>query len=155
MEDLALFLHLLGAFAFVSGAALAGVVFEAARRRVSAAEIALMLGLARVGALLVVLGFLLVLGFGLWLVDLGDWGYGSGWVEAAIGLLVVAMLLGALGGRTPKQARLLASRLAAEGKPASPELRRLLDDRRALALNYLSGLLVLAVLVLMVWKPGA
>jgi uncharacterized membrane protein len=122
---------------------------------VSAAEIALMLGLARVGALLVVLGFLLVLGFGLWLVDLGDWGYGSGWVEAAIGLLVVAMLLGALGGRTPKQARLLASRLAAEGKPASPELRRLLDDRRALALNYLSGLLVLAVLVLMVWKPGA
>jgi hypothetical protein len=65
------------------------------------------------------------------------------------------MLLGALGGRTPKQARLLASRLAAEGKPASPELRRLLDDRRALALNYLSGLLVLAVLVLMVWKPGA
>jgi uncharacterized membrane protein len=155
VEDLALFLHLLGAFAFVSGAALAGVVFEAARRRVSAAEIALMLGLARVGALLVVLGFLLVLGFGLWLVDLGDWGYGSGWVEAAIGLLVVAMLLGALGGRTPKQARLLASRLAAEGKPASPELRRLLDDRRALALNYLSGLLVLAVLVLMVWKPGA
>lgn len=155
MEDLALFLHLLGAFAFVSGAALAGVVFEAARRRESAAEIALMLGLARVGALLVVLGFLLVLGFGLWLVDLGDWGYGSGWVEAAIGLLVVAMLLGALGGRTPKQARLLASRLAAEGKPASPELRRLLDDRRALALNYLSGLLVLAVLVLMVWKPGA
>jgi hypothetical protein len=148
VEDLALFLHLLGAFAFVSGAALAGVVFEAARRRVSAAEIALMLGLARVGALLVVLGFLLVLGFGLWLVDLGDWGYGSGWVEAAIGLLVVAMLLGALGGRTPKQARLLASRLAAEGKPASPELRRLLDDRRALALNYLSGLLVLAVLVL-------
>jgi uncharacterized membrane protein len=155
VEDLALFLHLLGAFAFVSGAALAGVVFEAARRRESAAEIALMLGLARVGALLVVLGFLLVLGFGLWLVDLGDWGYGSGWVEAAIGLLVVAMLLGALGGRTPKQARLLASRLAAEGKPASPELRRLLDDRRALALNYLSGLLVLAVLVLMVWKPGA
>jgi uncharacterized membrane protein len=155
VEDLALFLHLLGAFAFVSGAALAGVVFEAARRRVSAAEIALMLGLARVGALLVVLGFLLVLGFGLWLVDLGDWGYGSGWVEAAIGLLVVAMLLGALGGRTPKQARLLASRLAAEGRPASPELRRLLDDRRALALNYLSGLLVLAVLVLMVWKPGA
>jgi uncharacterized membrane protein len=155
VEDLALFLHLLGAFAFVSGAALAGVVFEAARRRESAAEIALMLGLARVGALLVVLGFLLVLGFGLWLVDLGDWGYGSGWVEAAIGLLVVAMLLGALGGRTPKQARLLASRLAAERKPASPELRRLLDDRRALALNYLSGLLVLAVLVLMVWKPGA
>jgi uncharacterized membrane protein len=155
VEDLALFLHLLGAFAFVSGAALAGVVFEAARRRESAAEIALMLGLARVGVLFVVLGFLLVLAFGLWLVDLGDWGYDAGWVEGAVALLLAAMLLGALAGRTPKQARLLASRLAAEGKPASSELRRLLDNRRSLALNCLSGLLVLAVLVLMVWKPGA
>jgi hypothetical protein len=50
------------------------VAFESARRRVSPAEIALLLGLARIGALLVVGGTLVVLAFGLWLVHLGDWG---------------------------------------------------------------------------------
>ena len=34
------------------------------------------------------------------------------------------------------------------------ELRRLLDDRPALLANYGSAALVLAILVLMVWKPG-
>jgi uncharacterized membrane protein len=155
VEDVALFLHLIGAFAFVSGAVLAGAAFEAARRRQSTQEIAALLGLARTGAMLVAAGFVLVLVFGLWLVDLGDWGYGSGWIEGAVGLLVAATILGALGGQTPKKARRLSSSLAAEGRPASAELRRLLDDRRSRILNYLSVPLVLAVLVLMVWKPGA
>ena len=155
MEDLALFFHLLGAFLFVAGTAVAGVAFESARRRESPGEIALLLGLARIGALLVVSGMVLVLAFGLWLVHLGDWGYGAGWVDAAIALLVAAALLGAAGGQTPKRARLLASRLADDGRPASSELRALLRDRRVLAVNYGSALLILAIVVLMVWKPGA
>ena len=96
-----------------------------------------------------------MLGFGLWLVDLGDWGYGAGWIDAALGLFVVAVLLGGIGGQRPKRARKLAQRLAAEGAPASAELRALLDNRAALAINYLSALLLLAVLLLMVFKPGA
>jgi uncharacterized membrane protein len=155
MEDFALFCHLLGAFLLVAGTAVAGVAFESARRRESASEIALLLGLARIGAVLVVLGMLVALAFGLWLVHLGDWGYGAGWVDAAIALLVVAALLGAAGGQVPKRARLLASRLARDGQPVSDELRALLRDRRALAVNYGSALLVLAIVVLMVWKPGA
>jgi len=155
VEDFALFFHLLGAFLFVAGTAVAGVAFESARRRESPGEIALLLGLARIGALLVVSGMVLVLAFGLWLVHLGDWGYGAGWVDAAIALLVVAALLGAAGGQVPKRARLLASRLAGDGQPVSDELRALLHDRRALAVNYGSALLVLAIVVLMVWKPGA
>jgi len=155
VEDLALFFHLLGAFLFVAGTAVAGVAFESARRRESPGEIALLLGLARIGALLVVSGMVLVLAFGLWLVHLGDWGYGAGWVDAAIALLVAAALLGAAGGQTPKRARLLASRLADDGRPASSELRALLRDRRVLAVNYGSALLILAIVVLMVWKPGA
>jgi uncharacterized membrane protein len=155
VEDVALFGHLLGAFLFVSGSVVAGVAFEAARRRDAPAEIALLLGLARVGAALVGVGMLAVLGFGLWLVHLGDWGYNAGWVDAAILLFVAAAVLGGLGGQTPKRARQLAARLAAEARPVTDELRGLLDDRRALALNYASSLLVLAILVLMVWKPGA
>ena len=134
---------------------MAGVAFETARRHEAPAEIALLLGLSRIGVLLVALGTLLVLGFGLWLVDLGDWGYDACWVDAAIGLFVVAVVLGGIGGQRPKRARKLAQRLAAEGAPASSELRALLDNRAALAINYLAALLLLGVLLLMVFKPGA
>jgi len=79
---------------------------------------------------------------------------GAGWLRAAFVLFVAAAVLGGIGGRAPRQARELAARLAAEGKPATPELRALLDEPRARVVNYGSGLLVLAVLVLMVWKPG-
>ncbi len=155
MEDVALFAHLLGAFLLVSGTAVAGAAFEAGRRRESAVEIAVLLGLARIGAVLVGSGLVLVVPFGLWLVSLGHWGYDAGWVETALALLVASTTLGAIGGQTPKRARRLATKLAAEGRPVDQELRALLEDRLSLALNYLSALLMLAIVVLMVWKPGA
>ena len=154
-ESWALFFHLLGAFLFVAGVVVAGVGFEAARRRHTAAEIALLLGLTRLGVLHVAVGALLLLPFGLWLVHLGGWGYGSGWISAALALFVASAVLGGVGGRRPKRARKLAERLAQEGRAESPELRELLDGRGARALNYLAGLLVLAILVLMVFKPGS
>jgi len=155
MEDAALFFHVLGAFSFVAGTIVAGVAFEVARRRSDPRDIALLLGLTRLGVLLVGVGTVLVLAFGLWLVHLGAWGYGSGWVDAALGLLAATVVLGSIGGQKPKRARRLASRLAAEHAPATPELRSLLDDRTALAANYLSALLLLAIVALMVFKPGA
>jgi uncharacterized membrane protein len=151
--ELALFFHLLGALLFIAGIILAGVAFEAARRRQRPADIALLLGLTRVGVVLVGIGALLVLGFGLWLVHLGGFGYGAGWVDAAIALYLAALVLGAVGGRRPKQARQLATRLAAEDAPASAELRALLNDHLSLAANYASAAAVLAILVLMVFKP--
>jgi uncharacterized membrane protein len=154
-EDWALFFHLIGAFLFVAGATVAGVAFDAARRRRRPSEIALLLGVTRGGVLLVGLGAVIVLPFGLWLVHLGHWGYGSGWVDAALALFVVTAVVGALGGQRPKRARKLAERLAREDDEETAELRALLDDRLALAANYLSIALVLAIVVLMVFKPGA
>jgi uncharacterized membrane protein len=151
--ELALFFHLVGALLFVAGILLAGVAFEAARRRQRPAEIALLLGLTRVGVALVGFGALLLLGFGLWLVHLGGFGYDAGWVDAALALYLLALALGAIGGRRPKQARRLATRLAAEDGPVSAELRGLLDDRLSLAANYASAAAVLAILALMVFKP--
>jgi uncharacterized membrane protein len=153
MRDMALFFHLLGALLFVAGIVVAGVAFEAARRRDRPDEIALLLGLTRVGVALVGIGALLVLGFGLWLVHLGGFGYGAGWIDAALVLYVLALGLGALGGQRPKRARRLASELAAAGAPASPELRALLADRRSLAANYAASVAVLAILALMVFRP--
>ena len=56
MEDAALFLHLLGVLVFVAGIVLAGTGFETARRREQPAEIALLLGLTRIGVALVGVG---------------------------------------------------------------------------------------------------
>jgi len=152
MDNVALFFHLLGALLFVAGIVVAGTAFEAARRRERPAEIALLLGLTRIGVVLVVAGGLLLPVFGLWLVHLGHFGYGSGWVDAAIALYVVALALGGLGGRRPKQARRLATQLAAKQAPVSDELRALLNDRVSRASNYASLAVVLVILVVMVFK---
>jgi uncharacterized membrane protein len=153
MDDVALFLHLIGVLAFVAGVVVAGVAFESARRRDLPAEIAILLGLSRIGALLVMVGALLVLGFGLWLVDLTGFGYGTGWVSASIMLFVIALLLGGFGGQRLKRARLLAAELASRKEAASEELRALMADRASLAANYTAALIVLVILALMVFKP--
>lgn len=150
--DFALFFHLLGAVMFVAGIVLAGVAFEAARRRDRPGEIVVLLSLTRTGALLVAAGGLMLPAFGLWMVHLGHWGYGAGWVDAALGLYVVALILGHLGAQRPRQARLRAARLQSDGAPVDAELRRLLDDPASLVANYAALMVVLAVLALMVFK---
>lgn len=151
--NVALVLHLFGAIAFVAGIVVAGVGFEAARRHGRPAEIALLLSITRNGVILVALGTLLIGVFGLWLVHLGSWGYGSGWIDTSIGLYVVALALGGFGGQRPKQARRLATDLAEQQAPVSDELRALLDDPLSRAANYASLVLILAIVVIMVFKP--
>jgi uncharacterized membrane protein len=151
--ELVLVAHILGALLFFGGALLAGVVFEAASRRERPSEVALLLGLARVGAVVVLAGGVLVLAAGLWLAsDIDE--LGGGWVLWSLGLFVGALALGALGGQRPKRARRLATELARNGVESSPELRRLLNDPLSRAANYVSSALVIAILVLMVWQPG-
>ena len=153
MEKTVLFFHLLGALVFVAGIVLAAAAFEAARRRERVEEVALHLSLTQAGAKLVAFGGLLLFVCGLWLVELAEIGFGTGWVTAAMALFVIAAVLGGLGGQRPKQARELAARLAAEGKPRSEELGALLDDPRSRLANYASSALILIVLGLMVFKP--
>lgn len=130
----------------MSGAVLAAASSELARRRDDVGEIALLLGLARIAVALVGVGAVLVVAFGLWLVDLT--GGFRGWSTAALVLFAVATVLGAAGGRHPRHARLLA-------RKAGPlaEVLRLLDDPWSRAANYASGVIVLAILALMVWQP--
>jgi uncharacterized membrane protein len=151
--NVALVLHLFGAITFVAGIVVAGVAFEAARRREQPAEIALLLSTTRFGVLLVGLGTLLIAAFGFWLVHLGSWGYGSGWVDTSIGLFVAALALGGFGGQRPKQARRLATDLAEQQAPINGALRALLDDPISRTANYGSLVLILAIVVIMVFKP--
>ena len=149
-----LLFHLLGAFLFVSGAVVAAVLQLAAMRRERPGEIAVLLGAIRAGVLLVAAGSVLVLVFGIWLAEHVGYGLGEGWVSLALGLFVLAAALGGVAGRQDKATRKLAVRLAEDGDRPSPELHRRLRDPVPLALNYGSGALVLAILVVMVWKPS-
>jgi hypothetical protein len=70
-------------------------------------------------------------------------------------LWVYANATGGIGGKREDETRKLAERLAAEGDMPSAELSSRLRDPVTLTLEYSSGLAVVVILVLMVWKPGA
>jgi uncharacterized membrane protein len=153
MYNVVFFFHILGVLSLVSGIVVAGVAFETARRREQPAEVATLLGLSRLGAMIVGPGALAAGVFGLWLVHLGNWHYNSFWVDASIVLFVVGMALGGMGGQRPKQARELAVRLASRDAPMTDELRGLLNDRATQLENYGALLMILAIVAIMIFKP--
>lgn len=147
-----LFFHLLGAVSFFAGAAVVGTLQLAAIRRERPSEILALLRLTRVGVALVGSGALLTLGFGIALAEHEGLGLSPAWIQVALALWVAAMALGGYGGRTARHARHLAAQLAEEGDAPSPELHALLAAPIPLAASYASGLMLLAILALMVWK---
>jgi uncharacterized membrane protein len=156
LYDWLVFFHVTGAFFLLGGIVVAGilnVVAIAKDRRPS--EVATLFGLIRFAVPLIGIGLLLTLAIGLWLVPEADYGYGDGWVVAALVLWVVASALGNIDGRYQRKTGELAQRLAAEGDAPSGELRARLRNPVALAISYGSGLLAFAVLGIMIWKPGA
>jgi hypothetical protein len=154
VTNVLLFFHLLGAVCFFAGAAVAGTLQLAAIRRERPSEVYALLRLTRVGVALVGIGAPLTLGFGIALAGHEGLGFSPSCIQAALGLWVASMALGAYGGRTARHARYLAERLAAEDDVPSPELRALVAARAALWGSYASALMLLAILALMVWQPG-
>jgi uncharacterized membrane protein len=137
----------------MGGAVIAAVLNISALQRERPSEIALLLGLTRFAVIGIGIGLLLTLAIGLWLVDEAGYDYGDTWIVVSLVLWVIGSLLGGRGGRREKETRLLAMRLAAEGDVPSAELRARLRDPVTLAFSYGSGLAIVAVLVLMIWKP--
>jgi uncharacterized membrane protein len=156
LYDWLLFFHVTGTFFLIGGIVIAGILNIAAiAKDRPPSEIATLYGLIRFAVPLIGAGLLLTLAIGLWLVSKADYGYGDGWIVAAVVLWVLASALGNVDGRYQRRTGELARRLAAEGDAASPELRARLRDPWALAISYGSGLLAFAVLGIMIWKPGA
>jgi len=139
----------------VSGAVAVGVLHAAALRRDRPSEVAFLLGLTRVAVAAVGLGALAALGFGASLVHRSGFSWGDTWITASLALWFAAVVLGGIGGRSARHARYLAERLAADGDRPSDELRHALISPAAQALNYASFAAALAILALMVWKPGS
>jgi uncharacterized membrane protein len=150
-----LFLHMTGAFLFL-GAAVASLIFTFASQRYERpSEIALILRLASYVVPAFAIGGLLLLVFGIWLVSVAGYDYSQGWVIAALVLFILSNVAGAVGGKRAEPARELAERLAPENDVPSTELKARLRDPVALTLDYGAAVLGFAVLVLMIWKPGA
>lgn len=147
--------HVTGAFLLLGGAVFGGILNVAALRRDRPSEIVVLYRLVRLGVTSISIGMLLTLVFGLWLVaDLDYAKWTDAWVIVALVLWVLANALGGIGGRREKATRQLAERLAAEGDTPSPELRARMRDPLTLALSWGSGLVVVAILAVMIWKPG-
>ena len=148
-----LFLHLCGAFIYLSGALGAAVLRLTAMRREHPSEIALLMRTVRPLVPIVGLGLLMVVVFGIWLADRLEIGLGAGWLTATFALLGWTLVVGAFAGRQDRHTRELAERLAASGDTPSEELARRLRDPVNLTLNASVLVATIAIVALMVWKP--
>jgi uncharacterized membrane protein len=145
-----------GAFLLLGGATFAGILNAAALRRERPSEVVVLYRLVQIAVRAISLGMLLTIAFGIWLVaDLDFVKWSNTWVVLALVGWVLANALGGIGGRREKQTRELAERLAAEGDAPSSELRARMRDPLTLALSWGSGVVVIGILALMIWKPGS
>lgn len=150
-----LMLHVTAAFLFVGGSVAAGILNALAIRAERPSETAYMLRLVRVTLPVVGVGVAGTLIFGIWLWHELHFSIGAFWIWASLVLWVVASALGGIGGRHQGRARALAERLAASGDATTDELRALLRDPKGNALSWLAGAATIAILVLMIWRPGS
>jgi uncharacterized membrane protein len=147
--------HMAGALLILGGAVFAGILNAAALRRERPSEIVVLYRLARIAVGAISVGLPVVLVFGIWLVaDLDFVKWSNTWIILALVGWVLAGALGGAGGKREKETRLLAERLATEGDAPSPELHMRMRDPVTLALSWGSGVVVLGILALMIWKPG-
>lgn len=143
--DVLLFLHLLGAFATVTVVVLL-TTFAVAARGPAAVPVLRLSGLARRMWDVAGLGTLV---FGIWLaLDVEDYGLLDGWILAAIVLWVIAAGTGTRVGQTFHEARERAER--GEGDVAT-----LVTDGRTRLLHVVMAVAVAALLIVMIYKPGA
>lgn len=150
-----LFLHVTGAFMVLGGAVMAAIFNFAALRRERPSEVVVLFRLAQIAVRSITIGMVVALAFGLWLVSEADYGWGETWIVLALILWVLASAMGGAGGGRHKRTREFAERLAAEGDQPNTELHGRLRDPISLALSWGSGIVVIAILALMIWKPGA
>ena len=150
MYDWLLFLHLLGAvLAFAAVAVFSTAILGATRARLPADADAF-LGLARPGGVLFDVGGVLLIVFGIWLAFEADYGITDEWIVASIVLWLVAAFTG-----TRARTRLLSARGRVAEPGAGADAGALVAESGAVPLYAVAVASVLAMLLLMVFKPGA
>ncbi|MBA3412421.1 MAG: DUF2269 family protein [Actinobacteria bacterium] len=157
MYDWLLFFHVAAAFALVSAVVVFSVVSIVGWRADRPGTVVSLFRLIKVATPLVIAGSLLTLILGIWLaIYLDAYQVWDGWILASLVFWAIAQWSGKQSGRDYTRAQQLATRLVDEGKDEpSAELRSLLQSRHGLILQLITYAAVLAILVLMIYKPGA
>lgn len=155
LYDWLLALHILSAFAWISAMVVYSVAIAAGRRLTVPSDVVRVFRVARVGDPLIAVGMIGTIVFGIWLA-FDKYEIWDGWIITALVLWLVAAAVGGRVGKVYNGVRDRAKALVDEGRDASsPELTAMLRSQRGLVLHVLSCLIVLAILVVMIYKPGA
>jgi uncharacterized membrane protein len=138
--DWLLVFHVLSAFALVGGMATYWTLVFATRPSSPLLSQEAAAGFVKPTNVLVIAGTVGTILFGIWLaIDLDPYHVWDGWIIAAIVLWAVAGFLGDRAGK--------AFTKAMDGS--------IEERRRGLAFHSAGSVVVLVILVLMIWKPGA
>jgi uncharacterized membrane protein len=157
LTDWLLALHVLSAFAWIAALVVYSVVIVAGWRLTLPSDVVRMFRVSRVGDALIAVGMLGTIVFGIWLaLDVDGYEIWDGWIIAALALWLVAAAVGGRVGKVYNGARDRAVALVDEGRDApSSELSAMLRSQRGVVLHAIMILVVLAILVVMIYKPGA
>jgi uncharacterized membrane protein len=156
LNDWILALHLLSAFALVGAEVIFSIMIVALWRSLSPARVASTTPLARIGAVLVMVGLGGTLVFGVWLaISRDEYQLWDGWVIAALVLWAIGTFLGQKSGEGYAAGGQLAEKLASEGTTSNAELAETFGALRVFWLHWATFAVVLLLLVDMIWKPGA
>ena len=155
--DFLLFVHVLGAFALVGATVVFVALILSAWRARRPSTILALSGLAKPATVLVSVGAVTTLVFGIWLAIYVDgyelWDF---WIAAAFVLWVVSVETGRRGGKYHEQEAPVLRELVQSGRDEmTAEVRALVPNRAGLVLDAISTVALLLILILMIFKPGA
>jgi uncharacterized membrane protein len=157
LDDWILALHLLAAFVLVGAVVALWVVVLRARAGDRPAAIEPPLRMVPVLQPMTAIGGVGTLVFGIWLaISLDAYDPWDGWIIASLVLWVVAAVTGETAGARYKRAGARAAELSrSAGDVPDAELTAMARDSRGLAMHAVASVAAVAILVLMIWKPGA
>lgn len=155
--DWLLALHVLAAFSLVAALVLYSIVIVVSRSLTVPSDVSRFFRVTRVGDVAIVVGSIGTLVLGIWLaIDSDDYQVWDGWVIAALVLWLLSMGTGRRTGEFYNAVRDRARALVAEGRDApDSELAAKLRSNTGLLSHAATVVLVLALLVVMIYKPGA
>jgi uncharacterized membrane protein len=156
LNDWILAFHLISAVALIAAVTMFSVMIVALWRTDDPAAVTSFMRVGLAGNVLVTIGSLGTIIFGVWLaISLDAYQVWDGWVIAAIVLWAIAMALGRQTGEGYRATAEMAAQLVSSGSPRSPELAAAMGTSRAFWTHWLSVIVIVLILVDMIWKPGA
>jgi uncharacterized membrane protein len=156
LNDWILALHLISAASLVGALTVFSVMIAALWRTEDPSAVTSLMPLGLVGNVLVTLGALGTIVFGVWLaISLDAYQVWDGWVIAAIVLWVLTTAVGKQTGDGYRANAEMAAQLVSSGSPRSPELAARMGATRSFWFHVAACVLVILILLDMIWKPGA